>query len=219
MKKAIIWLLLIALLIAPTATIAEEKGEPEELSFQGIPWFSSPNDAVEALIDLGFIDKKSSHSKINIGAMTKEDRLGSCIYISETDPTTVSLMPFPDSIRAASVGTICEHKIRKSNKTIAGQDISSIELKFTRDQKDPKLVECFIIFNFGKKENSKLIDDALITRYGDPDFIENGESVWFGAQNTVIIHNEAMLVFATLDGLELANSFAVEEEQKEDTGF
>ena len=149
----------------------------------------------------------------------KNHQLGSELYISKSEPTVVSSESFSDSKRAAAIGTLCRLSVKSINKTIAGREVYSMNCKFTNDQDNPQLIECSIIFRDGKKESVNQIHEALVARYGEPTVSGNIECVWLGANNTVIVHKESILIFATLDGLALADSFAVEKEPKKDVGF
>ena len=61
MRKAVAVLLMIVFCFACAVSPAEEFGE---LTFQGIPWFSSPEEAVLHLFETGFMNSELTGNKI-----------------------------------------------------------------------------------------------------------------------------------------------------------
>ena len=69
MKKGIAWILLLILCLSWTVSLAETS---KELTFQDIPWFSSPEEASKILVKSGFV-KKGFGKKMKRDTMPKEN--------------------------------------------------------------------------------------------------------------------------------------------------
>ncbi len=227
MKRIISALLLIILCISCIASLAEEE---KELTCQGIPWFSSPKEASKVLNESGFIKKQFSSKDLNnhIYAKQKRKKSGNYYYNSSigTDPDNKKC---PYTYASDKYPTITSKLqtilIRSLPKTIAQREIDRLWLFFTPDPDNPQLVECMIAFKSRKKADTNAILNALQEAYGTPISDKNKTYIWLGSNNTIVLFypKKASVVFATLDGLAMAEAYDIEipgpTPAPEDTGF
>ncbi len=229
MKKIAVFLLILVIFLPIVVVHADST---KELTCQGIPWFSTPEEASSILFNAGFISKEFGENDINKGTQTRlfikkkgypylyssvgtdpEDKDYPYTYISEKNPTLTRKLQAVE--------------IRKLPKTIAGAKVSSFYLYFTPEAEDRQLVECKITFKDDKSYDRDKIIEALETAYGKRTTVKiKYVHLWVGVNNTIVIFNSKLknVTFATIDGLNLAEAYDVEipetsETVPEDTGF
>ena len=108
---------------------------------------------------------------------------------------------------------------------IVGIDLgttNSLIAYYTAEPDNPQLVEINMLLRDPESRDydKKVIYDALVSAYGKPKASRSGkEYIWLGENNTIAILNRNNVVFATLSGLEYAESVELNLEVAEDTGF
>ena len=227
MKRLISALMLIVLFLSCTAALAEEENE---LTCQDVPWFSTPEKASAILMGSGFIDKQFSNKNLNnhIFANELKKKTGNYYFNSSigTDPDN-DICPYAyASDRYPPLTTKLQTiLVSRLPKTIAQQVISRFWLMFTPGPDKPQLVECMIAFKSRKKADTNAILNALQEAYGTPISDKNKTYIWLGSNNTIVLFypKKASVVFATLDGLAMAESYDIEipgpTPAPEDSGF
>lgn len=212
MKKWILIPLIVLLILCVSPVLSESK----ELTFQGVPWGSSPNDAIKSLTDAGFVEKGRTPE------MQETQKDGSSFFshiggYKKDKNTPYRYVYKPKDSCAVNL----KNQTLWSNRlctTIAKQDIRNVSLMYVQAPDGPQLTEVCIWFD--DKDSVYSIDavyDALVTAYGKPDASRKGkEYVWLGANNTVCILYNNDVVFASLDGLAKTGTFTAE---MKDTGF
>ncbi len=217
--------------------------EPEGITFQGIPWCSSPEKGIQCLIDSGFIDEGSNSWNSRIQSLYKPESSfsDSSIYYDENSSFGYSIfcnriksknrIPVPDK-RVSTKLRKLEIQGKNILKTIAKQEIAVIDLMFSVETGTLQLVEVAVHFNSGKNVKKEL-DSALQTAYGKPVTAKkaqagHGATAWLGDENTFVIHYEGYVVFAKMNKLEAAGNIEKKviitptpkpTQEKEDTGF
>lgn len=190
----------------------------DELTFQGIPWYSSPDETVKCLTDIGIVNAneyifpvkeytdKDSLSASHIGAYKKDKKIPYCYTFKKESSITNKLLE--QWISNGKIG-----------KTIASQEVKSLTLMYTPD--DQCLVEICIWFN-GDSYDIKAVYNALVSVYGKPNANrKDKEYVWIGDNNTIVILYKNDVVFATIDGLNEAEAvdLGFESDVGGDIGF
>lgn len=213
MKRSVFFLTVLAILILCVSVIAEET---KEITFQDIPWFSSPEEVNKLLKDSGFTDGKVMITdKI-------EDKEFSHSNIAKYNADTKTPYKYSNNTKDERITyKLISHWHPRTQKTIAKQKVDFLYAYYTADPENPQLVE---ISMYLKNPNGdyelKPVYDALETAFGKPVTNRNGkEYIWLGANNTIVILNNRSVVFASLDGLEYAETIDVDIEEPEDTGF
>lgn len=227
MKRLISALMLIVLFLSCTAALAEDE---KELTCQDVPWFSTPEKASAILMGSGFIDKQFSNKNLNnhIFANELKKKTGNYYFNSSigTDPDN-EICPYAyASDRYPPLTTKLQTiLVSRLPKTIAQQVISRFWLMFTPDPDKPQLVECMITFKSRQSADMKVILNALQEAYGTPASEKSKTYIWLGGDNTIVLFypKQASVVFATLDGLAMAEAYDIEipgpTPAPEDTGF
>lgn len=217
MKKAIVYLLVITLSLSFYLNCMAE--EQNEYTFQNIPWFSAPEDCIQSLLDIGFINKAGAKQcSIEIKRINESENglfNSKITFDKELGHYTICFggkIPITKKLQKLTVS------LSQIQKTIANQEITWMRFMYTLEPNNPRLVECCLSFE-GQDYNAETVFDALIVAYGEPTTTDNGEYIWQGANNTIIIQNKGIVVFATLNGLQIAESFDMIGDEKEDTGF
>ena len=219
MKKIIALLLVCVFSLLFTASIAEDA---QELTFQEIQWLSAPKETIDKLVEIGLLDKKKTAeymTQIKEINKAKGTIIDSKIYCDEKNPLSYSLsksgkQPVAKNLQRITIDP--NHIL----KTIAGQDVGFIRFLFTLEPDNPKLVECWVSLFGGTAADDEAVYSTLLAAFGECSKENNlGERIWFGKNNTIIIQSGTFIVFATLDGLNYANSIYVLQSTKEDTGF
>lgn len=222
MKRIIALVLFFGLCFSCVASSADKT---KELTFQGIPWYSSPKKTYDLLWSKGFLAHSDVinvivESKILLLNAGESYKAESNIFHTEY----YSDFPYTTSIDWHS-GTIANNLQSADiydcylEKTIAKQQLSGITIYFTSKIKKPQLIECDVGFASGYDEPAIL--KALISAYGKPNITRNeiGESIWVGDKNTVIFYCAGRVVFATLDGLKKASKIKPPASDKGNAGF
>ena len=217
MRKAVAVLLMIVFCFACAVSPAEEFGE---LTFQGIPWFSSPEEAVLHLFETGFMNSELTGNKITELYQIQPVLSGSFIGADPADENV------PYTFQSGKITPVTSKLQRlkippaKLAQTIAGQTPSWLHLDFTAEPEKPRLVECCFSFKSGDYDE-KAVYDALVQAYGEPDAVKdrNRISIWLGDNNTIIVFRKKDLIFASLDGLTLAENVGLSGKETADTGL
>ena len=214
MKKIIALLFLFVFCFSCAVSLAEE---PVEITYQDIPWFSSPEEASSILIKEGFLTQSMAFGEKNINNLlqAKIEKYGfawvpSNIGVNTDDPECP--YSYCDSKRYTPITKkLSQIWVAAGIKgKIADKRISAMGFYFTMDEKNRQLVEILI----GCRQASQ--DDILKTleeAYGKATAERNNrEYVWLGANNTIIIYHvkKSCIVFATLDGLNQADAYDIE---------
>ena len=191
--------------------------DTKEITFQGVPWFSSPSDVNKVLGESGFtngkafrvrtLKDKSSLLKSHIAKYSKDKKVPYKFSDSKKDTTitTKLLKQWQNNVK----------------KTIAKQQVERFYAYYTAEPDNPRLVEFLITLskNDGKYDQ-KAIYNALKKAFGKPTTVRDGkEYIWLGKNNTIAILKQTNVVFATLDGLEYAETIELDFDEPEDTGF
>ena len=227
-RRCLAFLLLFLFCFPCVASQAEE--EKKELTFQDVPWLSSPEEVNSILTKSGFISKAFKPQNIGHEMQAGGNYYRFSMFGYDADdpecPYTRSSEENPPLTKKLQRAWL----VNNLPKTIAKQKIKSLSLFFTPDPKDRKLVECLLIFSARKKDDQNAILSALEDAYGDPTAVKTIKKkkniyIWLGANNTIVMYThdrESYVCFATLDGLALAESHDIvipESEEPEDTGF
>ena len=217
MKKAIAALLMIVLCLTFAASLSEAS---DELTFQGIPWLSSPEEAVLHLFETGFISSELTGNKIT--ELYEIQSVLSASFIG-TDPADENV---PYTFQSGKIAPVTSRLQRLKipaamlAETIAGQTPSWLHLDFTAEPEKPQLVEC--CFSFKSNDyDEKAVYDALVLSYGEPAVMKdkNRISIWLGDHNTIIIFRKKEIIYASLDGLALADVAGLPVEDTAGTDF
>lgn len=227
MKKLIAILSLFVFCFSFAASNADE---PKELLFQSVPWFSTPEEASQILLDAGFISKAFDSEQIGKDSTTKSRvRKGGSPYTEcsiAADPKDKKCpYTYVSDKYPALTGKLEYISVRGLPKTIAKQKIKSLNLYFTPDAENRQLVQCKLVLEL--RHDTKAIRNALEEAYGKPSAIKNKKYyIWLGANNTIVLYNtqnsKPFVIFASIDGLNLAESYEVEitePAEPDDTGF
>lgn len=216
-KKAFCFLLFLFIFICSISLA----NEPEELIFQDIPWFSSPNEAIEILLQKGFLDENDNSVKRMIENPDKVHFSDTSSYLESNNDKKFPYAYNSNRYNALS-NNLKRIRLRADAiiKTIAKQEIHSITLQFWDDQGVLKLTECALDFNTDDT-NAKSIYDALVKAYGKPKANKNKaqKAIWYGSNNTIILKSYSNVIYATLDGIKLSIESTPAEPEKEDSGF
>ena len=212
MKKLLALLTLIVLLFSCTVVYADGT---KELTFQGVHWFTSPDEAIKSLKSSGFVD---SGATVSVQATAKD---GSAFYSHIQAYKKDKKVPYSYNYKVNSAladglqsQTLWSDKLCK---TIAKQTIKNVSLLYTADTKNPQLVEVCIWFDKDDGYDMKAVYDALVSAFGKPNASRKSkEYVWLGNNNTIAVLYNNDVVFATLDGLTSIGSAPADIE---DTGF
>ncbi len=217
--------------------------EPEGITFQGIPWCTSPEKAIQYLIDSGFIDEGSNRWSSKIQSLYKPESSfsDSSVFYDENSTFGYSIfcnrinsknrVPVPDKRVSTKLRKL---EIQEKNilKTIAKQEITAIDLMFSVESGTLQLVEVAVHFKYSKNVKKEL-DSALQTAYGKPITAKkaqagHGSTAWPGDANTLVIHYDDYVVFAKMNKLEEAGNIEKKvtitptpkpTQEKEDTSF
>ena len=218
--KRIIASLLIMILCFSCATVLAD--EPAELTCLDIPWFSTPKEASDILVKAGIIfrgvafgekdintyptlqNNKDENGVIritsNIAADPKDQ---DCPYMYNLDPDRCT----PLSRKLATIWLV-----KGINGKYLDNRIAGIILNFTSDKENRQLVECVIAMSGGADQEDVLA--ALEKTYGKPTVEKRKQYIWLGANNTIMIcytpHRQTQIVFATIDGLNLAETYDIQ---------
>ena len=217
MKRTIAALLMIVLCFTYAFSLSEAS---DELTFQGIPWFSSPEEAALHLFETGFISSELTGNKIT--ELYKIQSTLSDSFIG-TDPADETV---PYTFQSGKITPVTSRLQRLKispamlAETIAGQTSSWLHLDFTAEPDKPQLVECCFSFK-SDGYDEKAVYDTLVQTYGEPDAVKdkNRISIWLGDNNTIILFRKKEIVFASLDGLALADIAGLPVEETTDTDF
>ncbi len=229
MKRIIVVFLLLAVCFS---VIAAHAVDTKELTCQGVPWFSTPEEASDILHESGFISKAFDEKDINKGTGTRNwiKKTGNP-YLSSSIAADTGDKECPYTYVSESHPTLTRKlqaiEIRKLPKTIAKAKVSSFYLNFTADEGDRKLVECKLTFQRNKDYSWENIYNALKQAFGKETIVKDKYFyIWYGENNTIVIFNlsQSNVTFATIDGLKLAETVDVElpeskDAEPEDTGF
>lgn len=176
MKKLLGFICIIVLLFACSALAEEAK----EYTFQNVPWGSTSEEAVQLLIDSGFLVSE---------AAMDEGYYGSCPVLGEE----TKLIIYPNShseydhvmLNKSYSGSMIQ-------KQIAGYDVRSIALSFGINGTETALLCAQIYFAAPNYEEGYAdLQSKLETIYGQYEvgtyksFFET--SVWMGENNTAIV--------------------------------
>ena len=213
MKKLLAVLTLIVLLFSCTVVYADGT---KQLTFQGVPWYSTPDEAIKFLKNSGFVDNGASVPSVQV---TAKD--GSSFYSHIGTYKKDKKVPYTYNYKVNSAladglqsQTLWSDKLCK---TIAKQTIKNVSLLYTSDTKNPQLVEVCIWFDKDDGYDIKAVYDALVSAFGKPNASRKSkEYVWLGDNNTIAVLYNNDVVFATLDGL---TSIGTAPADIEDTGF
>jgi hypothetical protein len=207
MKIRILFILVTVLFV--TSFLCAGSAETE-LTFQGIPWYSSPNDVIKLLVNAGFTDGNQypalQDSQNNgdpffshIGAYAKDKKVPYRYVFKEKDTCATNLT---------------NQTYWSPDSTIAKQTIRNISFMYVSDQGGQRLVEVCVWFDKDADYDMAAVYDALVTAYGEPCAARNGkEYVWLGENSSIAILYNNDVVFALLDGLSLRPA------EMKDTGF
>lgn len=217
MKKAIAILLLIVLCLTYAVSLSETS---DELTFQEIPWFSSPEETASHLFETGFISGELKGNKI--AELYKVQSVLSSSFIG-IDPADENVPYTFQSGRISPVTSRLQRlKIAPAMlaETIAGQTPSWLHLDFTAEPEKPQLVECCFSFK-SDGYDEKAVYNALVQAHGEPDVVKdkNRISIWLGDKNTLILFRKKEIIYASLDGLALADTAGLPVEETADAGF
>lgn len=175
MKKLLGIVCIITLLFSCSALAEDTK----EYTFQSIPWRSTSKEAVQMLIDGGFLPNEVVMDEGYVGARPfLEEHKKLKVYpnsYSEYDKVMIS---------KSYSGSIIQ-------KQIAGYDVNNIELSFGINGNETLLLIAQLRFNAANYEEGYTdLQSKLGTLYGDYEvaaysFFET--SVWMGENNTAIV--------------------------------
>lgn len=231
MKRFIAGLLVLIFSCSCTLAFADD---PKEITFQGIPWFSSPQEVSALLYESGFTGFEFGDiAKDIFTASARENKLK-----RRGNPYAVSLVGYDASNKncpytyASEKNLPITSKLREMHfsqsykflKTIAKQRVTSMRLYFTPDADNPQLVQCAVYFASDKGYKDAIIN-ALKEAFGKPVSEKNKCYIWMGENDTIAMFypKNKCVIFATIDGLELAETYDVEipeaSSEPEDTGF
>lgn len=217
MKKAIAALLMIVLCLTYAVSLSEASNE---LTFQEIPWFSSPEETVLHLFKTGFISSELTGNKIAELHTIQSVLSGSFIGIDPADENV------PYTFQSGKIAPVTSRLQRLKispamlAETIAGQTPSWLHLDFTAEPEKPQLVECCFSFK-SDGYDEKAVYDALVQTHGEPDVIKdkNRISIWLGDNNTIILFRKKDIIYASLDGLALADIVGLPVEEPAGAGL
>ena len=217
MKKAIAALLMIVLCLTYAVSLSEAS---DELTFQGITWLSSPEEAVQHLFEAGFISSELTGNKIT--ELYKIQSVLSDSFIG-TDPADETI---PYTFQSGKIAPVTSRLQRLKvspamlAETIGDQTPSWLHLDFTAEPEKPRLVECCFSFK-SNGYDEKAVYDALVQAYGEPDAVKdkNRISIWLGDNNTIIIFRKKEIIYASLDGLALADTAGLPVEETASPDF
>ena len=215
MRRIVAFVVLIAITFMCIYSVAEEA---KEITFQGVPWFSSPDEVTKLLGESGFtsgrafdiqkLKNKDSLSNSNIASYKKDKKV----------PYTYS-----NSTKDKKLSTkLLDQWQNHVEKTLAKHKVHFLTAYYTAEPNNPQLVEFEMTLRDpdGGDYDKKVIYDALVSAYGKPKASRSGkEYIWLGENNTIAILNKNHVVFATLSGLEYAEAIELNLEVAEDTGF
>lgn len=213
MKRVVSVILFISLMMTLACAFADGT---KEITFQGIPWFSSPEEVTGLLGESGFIDRKP------FGVRKANDRdslFNSNIAKYSKDKKTP--YKYVTLVKDEKITTkLLRQWISQVEKTIAKQTVSFMFAYYTAEPDNPQLVEIAISLKSPDGgSDPKSIYDALEKALGKPKSKRKNEYVWLGDNNTIAILNRNNVVFATLTGLEYAETIDLGFDEPEDTGF
>ena len=209
MKKLITLVIALVMIFTVTCVIAEA-----ELTFQGVQWYSSPEETIKHLNEVQFTnsgqvpDLQTQNSKGNpffshIGGYKKDKKIPYRFVFNEEDACMTSLL----------CATLWDNRLCK---TIAKQSIKNVSLYYNSAD-SPQLIEVCIWFDQDAGYDANAVYEALVTAYGKPaatrKYKKTTEHVWTGGKNTIVIMYNNDVVFATLDGL------TAKPAEMTDTGF
>ncbi len=188
-----------------------------EIRFQGIPWYSSPDEVTKLLGESGFtsgkafklreLRDKESLSLSHIAKYSKDTKVPYMysIWITDEQLSTKLLRQWQNNVE----------------KTIAKHEVYYLDAFYTAEPGNPRLVEISMTLRTPDGSyDQKAIYNTLEKAFGKPKASRKGyEYIWLGENNTIAILNRNQVVFATLDGLEFAETVDLGFEEPEDTGF
>ena len=190
--------------------------DASEYTFQGVPWYASPNDVITKLLDAGFVDLNKFPSLqeaqndgspyfSHIGEYKKDKKVPYRFVYKKKDTVAINLL-----CQTVWSDQLCV--------TIAKQEIRNISFLYTPDSDCPRLVEVCIWFDDTDSDyDMEAVYSSLADAYGTPSSCRKNEFVWLGENNTIIVMYKNDVVFASLDGL--TNSVTTMPEEKKDSGF
>ena len=215
MKKTLAIIVMIVITLLCVYALAEGA---KEITFQGVPWFSSPKEVTKLLGKSGFTNGKS----FNVKKLTDSKSLSrsNIAYYNEDEE-----VPYKYSRSSEDVSLTTKLLSQWQNnvkKTIAQHEVHFLNAYYTAETKKPQLVEFEMTLRDpeGGHFDEDAIYSALESAFGEPKVRRNGkEYIWLGENNTIAILNRSHVVFATLSGLEYAESIELNLKTVEDTGF
>lgn len=221
----------------------------EGITFRGIPWYSTPEEVFQVLIDSGFVDARITSSKdwkSKLESLYDTSNASGKSEFYYDDNSEVGYSIFCTGISAPKEGKVPDRRVSTKLKklwiskdfilkTIAKVNISRIELMFSIASGIPQLVEIDIRFLSGGSKTKDALVDALQSAYGQPVVCKKaqagfGSYAWPGSNSTVVIHYYYYVSFSIMDGLILSDTVDVPEKKiptpepepepvREDTGF
>lgn len=210
MKKFLSLVIVLVIVFTMTSVMAEN-----ELTFQGVPWFSSPDETIKHLTGSQFIangqspalqtaKKDGTDFFSHIGVYKKDKKVPYRYVFKKEDAFANNLLN----------QTVWDNGLCA---TIAKQTIKNVSFFYTATD-NPQLIEVCIWFDKDAGYELKAVYDALVSAYGKPNASRyDKEYIWLGANNTIVILYNNDVVFATLDGLSFAGN--TEPVKMKDTGF
>ena len=215
MKRIVAFIVLLTITFMCVYAIAEEA---KEITFQGVPWFSSPKEVTKLLGKSGFTNGKSFNvTKLKDAESLSKSRIA---YYDEDKEVPYKYARNSEDVRLTT--KLLSQWQNNVKKTIAKHEIDFLNAFYTADSKKPQLVEFEMTLrspdNGDYDQNA--IYDALVSAFGEPKANRKGqEFVWLGENDTIAILNRNYIVFATLSGLEYAQTIELNIKVAEDTGF
>lgn len=212
MKKATAWLLLFVLMLACAYTQAEDT---RELTFLDIPWFSSPKEVSDILVNSGFLSAGFSEKQINAYAPQQAKNENGVTYAKSNVGSYPSDPECPYTFESKGRPTLTRklstvHDYTHLRGIIGGKRAAGLILYFTSDEENRQFVECRIGCSKGCDPDAVL--EELKESYGEPTTSRgNVEHVWLGDNNTILIYfmRKNIIIYATIDGLKLADTYDI----------
>lgn len=214
MKKLLAFVVLIVISIMCTFSFADEA---KEITFQGVPWFSSPDEVTQLLGESGFTNGKS----FSITKLKNEESLSDSNIALYSKDKKVPYKYANSKDKKLSTKLLDQWQ-NHVEKTLAKHKVSFLNAYYTAEPNNPQLVEFEMTLRNpdGGGYDKKVIYNALESAFGKPKASRSGkEYVWLGENNTIVILNRNHIVFATLSGLEYAETIELNLKTAEDTGF
>lgn len=171
-----------------------ELKEPMGITFQKIPWNSSPEETVQILIESGIIEDNNQIRRRIIGLNSNpySSLEESWFYYgsSKKEPYTYKHKKndktLSDKLKVLSIDR------SYIQKTIGKQEIEKLSFKYSLESGSPQLVELSILF---KKQEANQDSEALLSvlksSYGEPSITEKKKDgrnyhIWYGEYDTIV---------------------------------